>query len=469
MLQRATASIQRHTSRIGVANEQLGTGLRVNRPSDDPLATRSILSYKALESQLDSRLKNISDSRAKLDSSVSQLLAAKDVLVRAKDIALESPQSFEFDELATQVEGMRDRLTQIANSKVGNQYLFGGTAVSTQPFVKDSSSYSGVRYQGSSDPYTFYLEQGIPIELYKTGTEVFQARERGATVYVGATGAAAGNGTDTGVGRASLQVLHDTSTYAGTSGVQAGSGSAAGDTIIGQAGTHSLQIIDTSGNGSAGTVSLNGGNVIPFTSADTNLEIVGPEGAVVYLDTSNITAGFSGTVSITSTGKLSIDGGTTTVPIDFSANQTVTDPTSGAITYVNSTQVRQSGTAHLEYTGTPDAFGVLTALEEDLRNTRNLTTGERQAATSRNIGDLDRIIDHLINVAGEQSATLENLEALETRYEDVRLETQRQTTDLESADPAEAIIRLQTEQNLLQYAYSTTSRIFDLNILNFIR
>lgn len=468
MVSRAANAIQRHTARIGNSQEQLVTGLRVNRPSDDPLAARSILGYRALETQLNSRLQNITDARAKLDSSVSQILAAKDVLLQAKGIALESPQSFELDELATQVTHMRERLLQIANSQLGSQYLFSGNTVSTKPYAPDSDAYSGLKYVGSPNPYEFRLEQDIPVELYLTGEEIFHPRERGATVYVGNTGATAGTGTDTGVGRGTLEIRHGLTTYAGASGIQAGTDSATLDTILGPAGTHTLTINDTSGTGASGTISLNGGNAIAFTSSDTNLQITGPDGAVVFVDASNITAGFNGTVSITSTGTLSTDGGTTSIAINFSSSQTVTNSLTGAITYVNSSQVRQTGDAHLEYTGTQDVFGVLKSLEDDLLNVRNLSAGERQEANSRIIGDLDRMIDHLINSAGLQSATLENLEALETRYEEVRLETRRLKTETESADPADVLIKLQTDQNLLQFAYSTTTQLFNLNILDYL-
>lgn len=469
MFARANSSIQRHTARIGAAQEQLTTGLRVNRPSDDPLASRSILNYQALETQLDARLKNITDARAKLDSSVSQILAAKEVLLKAKDIALESPQDFEFEALANQVAGMRERLLQIANSQVGSQYLFGGTDLTDRPFAAQTTTEFGeVQYQGADDRYTFSLEQAVSVDLYLTGREIFQPRDRGTTVYVGNSGATAGTGTDTAVGRGQLVIRHVSTTYAGASGIQAGSGSVAGDTILGPSGTHSLVIQDTSGTGASGTISLNGGDPIAFTNGDTNLRITGPAGAVVYVDTTSITAGFNGTVSITANGSLSVDGGATTTPLSFSVNQAVTHGATGAITYVNTTAVRAVGEEHLEYSGTVDAFSVLEALEDDLRNTRQLSGVERQAATSRTIGDLDRIIDHLINVAGEQSSTLENIDALETRYEDLRLETKRQKGELESADVSDLVIQLQTEQNLLQFAYSTTAGLFDLNILNFL-
>ena len=72
-----------------------------------------------------------------------------------------------------------------------------------------------------------------------------------------------------------------------------GIGSGAGDTIIGQVGTHHLQVIDTSGNGTSGTFSLNGGQAVNFTNMDTNIPVDGLSGERVYLDASAIFAWLS--------------------------------------------------------------------------------------------------------------------------------------------------------------------------------
>ena len=122
-----------------------------------------------------------------------------------------------------------------------------------------------------------------------------------------------------------MTITHTGTTYAAGSGVQAGSSSASGDTILGPPGSHTLQITDTSGNGTAGTVSLDGGPPIAFTNGDTNLQVTNSSGDVVYINTSAITAGFNDSVAISTTGTMSVDGGATSTPITYAANQAVTD------------------------------------------------------------------------------------------------------------------------------------------------
>jgi ABC-2 type transport system permease protein len=141
----------------------------------------------------------------------------------------------------------------------------------------------------------------------------------------------------------SVNVKHDATTYAGSSGVAVGASSARRDTVIGPAGAHKLAIQDTSGNGSAGTVSLNGGAPVKFTNTDTNLKVIGSAGESVYIDTTAISPKFNGTVDITATGSLTSDGGATSVPIDFTEKQQVTNASTGEVIAVNSTKIRKAG------------------------------------------------------------------------------------------------------------------------------
>jgi len=78
-----------------------------------------------------------------------------------------------------------------------------------------------------------------------------------------------------------------------------------------------------------------------------------------------------------------VDGGATSVPINFSSNQVVTNGTTGAVTNVDSTNIRSTGTDNLNYTGTFDAFQSLIALRDDLRNTRGLSSADQAQALSR--------------------------------------------------------------------------------------
>ena len=293
-------------------------------------------------------------------------------------------------------------------------------------------------------------------------------RHRATTIFTGTTGARPGTGTDSAVEPGSLVVKHTLTSIAGASGVSTGASSASGDTIIGPSGAHTLNIIDTSGTGASGTVSLNGGPPVAFTNSGADLRVTGPNGEAVFLNTTSITPGFSGPVSLTATGTMSVDGGTTSQPIDFSANQVMTDGGTGEMTNVDSTQIRRAGTDRLDYQGATDAFQALIALRDDIRNVHGLSTLDRSKALGRHIAALDRINNDVIDALGGQSVQAEYLTKLEERTADVQLDIQKATDGIEAIDVAGTIAAVQKQENLYQMSLQLTARMNSLSLADFL-
>jgi flagellar hook-associated protein 3 FlgL len=472
MVHRALINTRRQSDRLAVLHQQAATGKRLLEPSDDPVATVAVLANHAQDGRLGMYLGNVADARTILDISVSALTQAGNVLSRARQIAIEGVNPGNdrnaFEALATEVDKLLDRMLDISNDGHNGQHLYSGTAVHTQPFVLDPVTGT-VRYNGAGERGLAAVSQNLTVDTFYRGSEVFMVRNRAATIFSGKTGATPGSGTDSATAQDTLQVRHTATTYAPGSGVAVGTSSAAGDTILGPAGAHQLTIIDTSGTGAAGTVSLNGGPAVAFNNADTNLMVTGPTGEVVFVNTTAITPTFNGNVAITANGTLSTDGGVTTVPITFAANQAVTDSVTGGVTHVNSTNIRRTGDEHVEYPGTFDVFQILQALRDDLRNTRGLSSKEQLESISGRIGEIIRVRDKVLEVVGQQAASLQNLEGLQARIEDVQLETRRLNADLEGADLSEVVLNLQAQENLFRLTLSTAARIFDQSLLDFLR
>jgi flagellin-like hook-associated protein FlgL len=251
--------------------------------------------------------------------------------------------------------------------------------------------------------------------------------------------------------------------------VQPGASSATSDTILGPMGAHKLHITDTSGTGASGTITLDGGSSFNFTNADTNLRITNNNGDVVFVDMSAITANFDGDVNIAGAGAMSIDGGATTTPITFAGNQSVTDSVTGKVTFVDTTNVLRTGTEEVNYPGTFDAFQALIALRDDLRNTRQLSEHDQIQAISADMNELDRVHTHILGVVGTQSATLQNLESLQSHLQDLQLNAKKTSSELGDADLSDLVIKLQSYQNMLQLSYASFARIIDQNILDFLK
>jgi flagellar hook-associated protein 3 FlgL len=126
------------------------SGKRLIKPNDDPIAWSQSMKAKINLRELDSYYKNIEFSTGWNDSTEDALNSMSDVLLRAKNAAIEfvsaiSPEKK--DALVQTLDQAIEEATGLANSKYGDQYLFGGKNPSTAPF--DSTDFTV--YHGDAD------------------------------------------------------------------------------------------------------------------------------------------------------------------------------------------------------------------------------------------------------------------------------------------------------------------------------
>lgn len=471
MINTALLNHRSQTARLGRVQAQIASGQKYSRPSDAPRDTHAIRVLERAIRELGDQRGRIDSVETPLNTSVSTLLDVNSLISRARQIALEAPQTFgagEINALVAEVDSMIQRAVSLANTSVNGDYLYAGAAVETRPFelVDNGDGAPRLVYHGSRQTGTTAISDSIDVDSAFAGNEIFMPRARTSTLLTGSTGAASGVGTDSLTGRATLSVRHTSTVYEAGSGLAAGTGSSGGDTILGQTGTHTVTLTDTSGTGAFGTISLNGGPPVNWTSADTNLQVAAVGGAMIHVDTSGIAAGFSGTVNLEAQGTLSVDGGVTTTAIDFSSNQVVASPE--GIANIDSSAIRFTGDDHLEFPGTSDVISALLELKDDLLNQRGLSNGERNDALVRRADDLDRLGDHVLKHVGIQSASLLDLERMAARNENTSLELNSQLASVGATDYASAVVEMQTLELALQFNYASISIVQSNNLLDFI-
>lgn len=143
------SALQAANEGLAQAMQQITTGHRVLKPSDDPIATVRLARLSREEASLDQYRDNIGALQARmrtsevtLDSIQEDLQAARDLLVWAADGG-NTPA--DLNAMSGSLKTLHDSLLYLANSKnAEGRYLFSGTA-SDQPTV-DPTTYA---YQGN--------------------------------------------------------------------------------------------------------------------------------------------------------------------------------------------------------------------------------------------------------------------------------------------------------------------------------
>jgi flagellar hook-associated protein 3 FlgL len=157
------------------ALEQLSTGKRVNRPSDDPAASATEVQNLAQENRIDQYLQSVGSIRAQFQTADSTLSTMVTSLNRAVSLGVEagngSLSSQNVQSIAQEAQGVLDQLVQLANTSFQGSFLFGGTASTQQPFT---ATASGVTYNGNSGVNTVAIADGRTLQTNVPGNQLFQ-------------------------------------------------------------------------------------------------------------------------------------------------------------------------------------------------------------------------------------------------------------------------------------------------------
>ncbi len=135
--------VQDRMRSIDRINRQIGSGVKIDKPSDDPAGASRVVRIQEVVARNEQYLKNIDEAIAVHAATDSALDQVYQNLVRAKSLAVEganvasTPDPGSFAALADEVAGIRDSLQRIANSRYEDGYLFNGTAGEQEPFGND--------------------------------------------------------------------------------------------------------------------------------------------------------------------------------------------------------------------------------------------------------------------------------------------------------------------------------------------
>ncbi len=171
-------------SRLTRTQEQATTGLRLNRPSDDPVDYRSALGLKDSMSQTGRFLRSIDLSRTRLRATEEAIADAMDVVGEAQALAVQAGNTTNGPDaraaLRVQVEQLFDQILDASNAKApGGGYVFSGVASDVRAFEQTGSFVSGsppptVAFEGDDRAIEVEIDEGVTIEVTRSGRDVFQ-------------------------------------------------------------------------------------------------------------------------------------------------------------------------------------------------------------------------------------------------------------------------------------------------------
>jgi len=175
------ANLNRSRARIVQLQSQLATGKRVLKPSDDPLATGTILRLNDAISRNEQFEKNVTDAQAMIETTGSSLDGFSNILLEVKEILVRVRNGAVADGLgiyADRIDQLLDEAVNIANTKFNGKYIFGGTNTLQQPFTlaPDRSAVTA-NPNGITGSIEYQVAEGLRQVVNIDGQEAFNGTQ----------------------------------------------------------------------------------------------------------------------------------------------------------------------------------------------------------------------------------------------------------------------------------------------------
>ncbi|HLS09731.1 flagellar hook-associated protein FlgL [Lentibacillus sp.] len=161
-------------SKLNTYMEQLSTGKKINRPSDDPVIAMKGMGYRTQVTEVEQFKRNTNEMHTWMDNSDAALDKATKALQKMRELAVQaSNDTYDAEErqnIKEEVEQLKEHLVDIANTNVNGKYIFNGTATDTKPVTDDNGE---LVVSGNTTPVMIEVTSGTKLQVNVDGTDVF--------------------------------------------------------------------------------------------------------------------------------------------------------------------------------------------------------------------------------------------------------------------------------------------------------
>jgi flagellar hook-associated protein 3 len=448
------------------AQEQVSSGKKLLRPSDDPVAAATVLALRRQLGDVTRFTAAIDSARPLLEQGMSALDEASGLMTDARELAVQglngTLNGSDRSALAQSLRLLKSQLLDVANTKFGNRYVFGGTATDAAPFAESEvGGLPRVSYQGNGDSHSVAIGPGVELAVNVPGSEAFGRFESSGVRYVGASGVRHGSSADAGSGYGYITIRHDATAGAPGSGVALANGGA-DDTLIGDR----TLVIDST----AGTVRLGNGTAVAIPAAgDANLadfSVTDEHGAVVHLDFSAYD-GTGSSSTLSGSGSVSLDG-TTFTALDLNDSDMELKGEGGTVLHIDATGIVQATKDLYSFDGAVNVFDELQGMIDDLDNVDGLDNARLTERLSSRLSGFDRDFGNLQVAMGALGSRAQRMDSGKSQLDQLAVSLQGLVSDKEDVDLASVVLDMNNAQQTLQVAQATGARLLQNSLLNYL-
>lgn len=161
-------------TRLGELQDQLSTGKKITRASQDPVVAMNGMRYRTQVMEVEQFKRNLSEVYNWMEATDSALDKAAQVLHRVRELvqqaANDTYEENQRDSIAKEVGQLIEEMATIANTKSNNKYIFNGTNTTEKPVSIDGDD---ITVSENDTNVEIELLKGVYIPVNSKPTNVF--------------------------------------------------------------------------------------------------------------------------------------------------------------------------------------------------------------------------------------------------------------------------------------------------------
>lgn len=170
--------------KLATLQEQLNSGSKINRPSDDPVIAVKGMDYRTQLAKNEQYSRNMNEVHSWLDTSDEALDQVGSALHRIQELVTQAANDTNTPEdrstIAVEIKQIQLQIRDLANSQISGDYIFAGTNTNTALFPPDKADQSGAN--AMADPATnpglmkdikMDVAEGIQLKVNTAGYDLF--------------------------------------------------------------------------------------------------------------------------------------------------------------------------------------------------------------------------------------------------------------------------------------------------------
>jgi flagellar hook-associated protein 3 FlgL len=162
-------------SKLNDYQNQVSTGKKITRPSDNPTVAVQAMSYRTNLTEIEQFKTNFSKAYSSIDNADTALDDATQALQRIRELTVQASNDTNNTEdrhaIQNEINELKEHLMGIANTKVEDNYIFNGGNTKNAPVVVVNGKTINTGTEGEA--ITIELSKGVSMPVSIKGSDVF--------------------------------------------------------------------------------------------------------------------------------------------------------------------------------------------------------------------------------------------------------------------------------------------------------